>query len=424
MTDERLKWRHMWRFLLSTADQERRSALTILVAMRWLLIAGALFQVNYRPGSEPRFYVLLNTLILVGAVLNGLMQWRLARPRAIPLWLPVAVGIYDVAGVTGAISAVEGFDNPSFLLYYPAVLSFVLVFPGRWSFVYTLAVMVAYTLSSVFGHDSFDGTSAPDQKALVLRLLTLATAGLMANLVVRVERRRRLEATAEAARAAEERLAAEQRALEAERLVQDERGRLSREIHDGVSQRVYMLSLGLENARVGAERAGNEDLARRLGTLHAVSRETLFETRNLLFDLGRVMAGKSSLNELAHNLAREFSAVTGIEVDVRSEDGDIRGLEPDQVGEVFRILQEALANVMKHAHASRVTLTLTCTDDALEVSVEDNGNGFDSGASEGGHGLKNISDRAMALGGEAEVTSTPGAGTRVRARIPLREAVS
>ena len=230
----------MWRFLLGTADPERRAALTVLVVMRWALIAGALFQVNYRPGSEPRGFVLLNSLILIGAGLNGILQWRLLRPRPIPLWFPVAVGFYDVVGVTFAISSVEGFDNPSFLLYYPALLSFVLVFPGKWSFAYTAAVMAAYTASSVIGHDSFDPSGAGDQKALVLRLLTLATVALMGNVVVRVERRRRLAAVAAGERAAEERLAAEQRALEAGREVEAERRRLSREIHDGVSQRVYM----------------------------------------------------------------------------------------------------------------------------------------------------------------------------------------
>lgn len=391
--------------------------------MRWALILAALFQVNYRPGSEPEAFALLNTLILFAAVLNGVLQWRLLRPRAIPHWFPLTVGFYDVIAVTGAIASVEGFDNPSFLLYYPAVLSFVLVFPGKWSFIYTAAVMLGYTLSIALGPPTFDQDSSSDQKALVMRLLTLATASLMANLVVRVERARRVAAVEAESLAGAERLAAEQRALAAEREIEEERRRLSREIHDGVSQRVYMLSLGLENARVAASRAGSEEMATRLATLHQVSQETLLETRNLLFDLGRVMAGESGLEELARNLAAEFSAVTGIRVDVRAS-GDVPSLEPAQVGEVFRILQEALANVMKHSGATAATVTIAAKPGALHLSVEDNGCGFEEDAARQGHGLVNIRERAARLGGQATIEPRPGAGARVSLSLPLREAIS
>ncbi len=407
----------MLRFLFGSADAGRRAALTVLVAMRWVLIGAALFQVNYRPGSEQAAFALLNGLILAAAALNGILQWRLARPRAIPLWLPVAVGFYDAVAVTGAIALVDGFDNPSYLLYYPALLSFVLVFPGKWSFVYTAAVMVAYTLSAVVRHDSFDPGSTSDQKALVLRLITLATAALTANLVVRVERVRRLEAVAAGERAAEERLAAESRAVEAERRIEDERQRLSREIHDGVSQRAYMLSLGLENARVAAERAGAAELAARLATLHQVSREALFETRNLLFDLGPVMAGEASLAGLARNLAGEFGAVSGIAIEVLADE-DLPQPGPAEVGEIFRILQEALANVMKHSGATRAVVRLGAAGGALELRIEDNGRGFAAGAPPRGHGLANMRGRAERLGGECAITSD-GFGTVVSVRLPV-----
>jgi signal transduction histidine kinase len=243
----------------------------------------------------------------------------------------------------------------------------------------------------------------------------------MANLVVRVERQRRMEAVAAATEAAAQRLAAEQRALDAERQIVDERRRLSQEIHDGVSQRAYMLTLGLENARVAAERDGAADLAGRLATLQQVSKETLFETRNLLFDLGRVMSGESSIEALAGNLAAEFSAVTGIEVLVRAEASGA-ALAPAQVGDVFRILQESLANVMKHAQATRASVTVVPEGDSLRFAIEDNGRGFDPGDARAGHGLANIRDRAARLGGGASFESTPGGGTLVSIRIPIERA--
>jgi signal transduction histidine kinase len=238
--------------------------------------------------------------------------------------------------------------------------------------------------------------------------------------VVRVERTRRLAAVEEGARAAEERFAAEQRALEAEREVESERRRLSQEIHDGVSQRVYMLSLGLENARVSAEREGAPALAARLETLHQVSRETLLETRNLLFDLGRVMAGQTTIDELARNLATEFSAVTGVAVEVRAAAAQA-AMDPASVGELFRIIQEALANVMKHAAATNVVIALKTSGSALQVTVADNGSGFEVDAARMGHGLNNIRERAARLGGSATIESSPGAGTTVRVSLPLAE---
>jgi len=408
----------MLRFLLGKADAERRAALTVLVAMRWVLIAAALFQVNYRPGSEREEYALLNALIVFAAVLNGILQAALAGRREISLWFPVAVGFYDVVAVTGAIATVDGFDNPSFLLYYPALLSFVLVFPGKWSFVYTAAVMGAYILSAVVLGDRFDGSSASDQKALVLRLLTLATASLMANLVVRLERRRRELAVEAAEERTREALAAEQRALDAERRIEEERGRLSREIHDGVSQRVYMLGLGLENARVAAERQGQNEMAERLRTLHGVSRETLLETRNLLFDLGRVMSGEERLEELIRNQAREFSAVTGIPVTVQ-DDGGEGTLAPHAVAEVFRVVQEALANVMKHSEAGSVRVNLARGGGRMRLLIEDDGHGFVLAEGSNGHGLANMRERARLLDGELSIATQPGKGTRLELSIPV-----
>lgn len=403
--------RAVFRFLRSQADPERRAALTVLVAMRWVLLAASLFQVNYRPGSDPAEFALLNTLIGLAALLNAMLQARLFGGRPIQLWFPVLLGFYDAVAVTGAIAVIDRFDNPSYVLYYPALLSFVLVFPGRWSVIYTLGMMLVYAIATVPDSGSFATTNASDQKALVLRLLTMATAALTANLVVKVERQRRLAAVAEV-------VALEQQAAETRESIEEARRRLSEEVHDGVSQDVYMLTLGLETAQEAARRAGDSDLETRLGALHRLSQQTLLETRNLLFDLRPVMSGEIALAELVRNQCREFSAVSGIamEVDV---DGEERSPDPSTVSELFRILQESFSNVMRHSGATYVRVRLHFVDDELELTVADDGRGFDAATVRRGHGLGNIVSRAERLGGTGRIDSSAGKGCTVMIRIPM-----
>jgi signal transduction histidine kinase len=407
----------MLAFLWWRADAERRAALSILATMRWALIGAAFFQVNYRPGSDAPNLALLNALLIGAVVLNAGLQVLLARGRRIVLAYPILVGFYDAVSVTGAIAAVDRFDNPSFLLYYPALIAFVLVFPGKWSAVYTVAIMGAYTGAAMVPDESFDPASTADQKAITIRLLTMATAAMMANLVVRVERRRRLQAVEAERRRSEEAMAAEQRARAAEARIEEERQRLSRDVHDGVSQSVYMLMLGLDTASEAARRDANAALAERLDALHALSRETLLDTRNLLFALGGVMAGEASLSELVRNQAREFSAVSGIPVNVQISGEELR-LAPAAVSQMFRITQEALSNAMRHSGAGHVAVSVTYGDGDVSLAIRDDGRGFEPSEAVAGHGLANMRHRAESLGGAANVTAAPGQGAIVSVTIP------
>ena len=287
-----------------------------------------------------------------------------------------------------------------------------LAFPGRWSLLYSATIVVTYLLVSLTTHDRFDAANVADQKTLVLRLTTMIATVVIAALTVRIERGRRRRAVAAEAERAGQVLALEAQARE-------ERRRVSREIHDGIAQGVYMLAIGLEtNAELLARQSDDAGLRERMNALVRLAKQTLLETRNFLFDLEPVMAGQRGLAALARNQAAEFTAVSGIPVDVHVT-GEERPLTPAQVGEVYRVVQEGLANIYKHAHAAAVTVSLDYGAEELTLRVADDGAGFDPAAPAGrGHGLASMRARAERLGGRFAVASTSGRGTRLTVTIP------
>ncbi len=400
-------------------DAERRASLAILVTARWFLVAAAVVAQNYRPDSGPTAQTGINILIAGTVLLNGWLHLALRRGRPLGIGLAVLLSIYDAAAITAAVALADGFSSSAYILYYPALLAFSLVFPGRWGVLYGAATAVAYFVVCLVAHGNFHPGRALDQKDMLLRLATMAASVLIANLIVRIERERRERAVAAEAERRDQVLALEKRALELERVAQEERARLSREVHDGISQNVYMLTLGLETAAALVERETQDAvLAERLGALLRLAKGTLLETRNLLFDLAGVMAGEQSLTALVRNQAREFTAVTGIQAEVAVA-GEERRLPPATVGEVYRVLQEGLANVFKHAQAGAVTLRLCYGADTLTLQIADTGAGFDAGSPAArGYGLRNMQARAVRVGGGLALASRPGAGTTLTVTVP------
>ena len=384
---------------MTPLDQERRLALPVQILMRWAVIGAALFTVNFDrvPG-----YLWIDVAIVVAAAMNGVQQWRLRGGEPIPIGLPLTASVFDAFAIVWgvAIMSATGFGNPNFGFLYPALLAFALVFPGRWSAAYTTITLGAY-FALVLTSPTFDPSSGTDIEELVTRLVTLVVIVVIANIVVEIERTRR-------ARAVEQAVAAHV-----------ERQRLSEEIHDGVAQSVYMLMLNLETNAATLEREDRDPtLAGRLDTLARLARQTLMDTRNLLFDLTPVMEGRGDLRALFDFQAREFSEIAGIPVRVAAA-GERKPLQPIAVSETYRVVQEALANVYKHAQAGSVELTLSYGDEEVMIEVADDGRGFlESDLDGSGRGLTNIRTRADRLGGSLDIVSAPGKGTLVRMTIP------
>ena len=203
---------------------------------------------------------------------------------------------------------------------------------------------------------------------------------------------------------------------------EDERRRIARELHDDTGQSLTALILNVEMLRTQVERA-EPALVEELDRLKALAETTLEEVRKLIYDLRPTILDDLGLAAALRWYVHHQLEPRGLVVNLKLELGDAR-LDPLVETAAFRIAQEALWNVVKHAAATRVEVALALTDGRLRLRVKDNGHGF-AGRSRsvdpllGGAGLGGMEERATLLGGVVRITSTPEAGTDVLAELPL-----
>ncbi|HYG59778.1 MAG TPA: ATP-binding protein [Symbiobacteriaceae bacterium] len=206
---------------------------------------------------------------------------------------------------------------------------------------------------------------------------------------------------------------------------QAERQRLAAEIHDGLTQSLYGLSLMLENLEADIGQVPPEKLAAGLRGARRVVAEALADTREIIFDLRTApWRDTADIVSLTKDALNYFRHETGIDTQLLLPDGPPHpSLTAEGTAQLFRIIQEALVNIRKHAGASRVTVALWRREGELVVTVTDDGRGFAPDSVEQGthFGLRIMGERAQTLGGWCGVESTPGCGTRVTISIPLHE---
>ena len=228
-----------------------------------------------------------------------------------------------------------------------------------------------------------------------------------------------------------------------------ERGRIAREIHDGIAQLIYMLSLNSETCAALLQRIADTSaeesfmlapVAERLDKLVTISKQALWETRHYMFTLKPLISGTTTLTQMLTNQLHEFEAISGLPAHLEVEgievspNGDQRRTRKTaQVGTaIFRITQEALTNAYKHAEATYVTVHLHYLPQWIEIEISDDGkglltasNGFGPGVNGeqeriySGHGMRGMRERAEELGGTFEVRHGLAGGASVLARIPI-----
>ena len=310
---------------------------------------------------------------------------------------------------------------------YSAAFGFL---PGRWRYVglFVASMIISYTyiggrfaeltLGTVIGYG-------------VLVLINMGVAGLftwygMFTSDLSLARRKTIEeldatnARLSAALAENDSLHAQLLLQAREAGVRAERERMAREIHDTIAQGLTGIVAQLEAADVTD---GDPVLRRRhVDTARGLARESLTEARRSVAALAPGRLEEAQLPDAITGMAKKWAETSGVALSVETT-GDPVALLPDLEVALYRVAQEALANVGKHAGATRVGLTLSYMDDVVVLDVRDDGSGFDPATYAGpvagsGFGLAGMEQRLRRVSGSWEIESAPGEGTAVSASVP------
>lgn len=201
---------------------------------------------------------------------------------------------------------------------------------------------------------------------------------------------------------------------------EEERARIARELHDDVIQRVALLGHSLDDL---AEFARSDDpkFERRVRGLRAELVDFADEIRSLAHRMHPPILDHLGLPAALSVLAEELEVVDSLRVKVEITD-DALSVPPEIAACLYRVAQEALRNVIKHADVGEALVRLSRKRGGVELTVQDSGVGFDMmGGGRGGLGLTSITERARQFDGRVSVHSNPGQGTRVITWLPLRK---
>jgi two-component system, NarL family, nitrate/nitrite sensor histidine kinase NarX len=208
--------------------------------------------------------------------------------------------------------------------------------------------------------------------------------------------------------------------------VEEERGRIARDMHDGLAQSVSLLHLKARQAQVLLTAGKTSQAADTLGELADISASAYDEVRQSIFGLRTMVSGGLGIIPALTELLHEFSERNDLPVKLEADGAEPIRLSPASEFQLIRIVQEALTNVRKHAHSQNARVRVERQDSWVRVSVEDDGSGFDPAkvtSPNGLHfGLQGMRERAERLGGTLEIVTVPDRGTRVTASLPLESA--
>ena len=378
-----------------------RHAVKVTVWGRWLVLLVVLFQLVYRPRfwfPDDMEHLFLHGMLLV---VNGLVHHRLLTNRPVTWRWLLALSAMDISLVAGHAVIRGGFDNYTFLGFYPALGAFAAVFTSLWLVLaWTTTAAVIYSLVSVMAGPGLN-LDAGDEKVLMVRLAVMYFIAVGVSLIIRFDRARR------------------RTAMDRERQAHQERIELSQSIHDTTAQTAYMIGLGIEGAMKLAGDS-NPALTDRLAATADLTRSAMWELRRPI-DMGRIFEGRELARVLGGHTTT-FARITSIPAEMVQS-----GQEPPLSAEVraglFSIAHNALANAFLHAQAARVEVRLDFEAQCIRLSVSDDGVGLPEDYAERGRGFSGMEADAERMSGRLIVESgEQRRGTTITCVVPSERA--
>ena len=384
-----------------TRPDDLRHNLRISVWVRWFVTIAWLVQLNYRPNFADPNYIPNTLFAILLLALNGYVHYRIESKREVTWRWALALSTMDTVMLTAGLAISGGFGNTFFVLYYPGLAMFAVVFTSfRLSFAWVTMVAAMYAAVSLAAGPGLD-FGIKEEKVLFTRIVVMYAVVAAVNLVSRFERIRRREA------------------VEREQELQRERIELSQTIHDTIGQSAYLIGLGLETAIEMAKARDGEnrdELISSLSATHVLSKSTMWELRHPI-DAGPIFEG-GELNRVLRSHVSTFATITSIPAEFVQA-----GREPQLAtatrGLLFSIAHNAMTNAFRHAKAGKVVILLSFEDDRVHMSVSDDGIGLPDDYTDRGHGFRNMRSDAERMGGSLEAgPGESGRGTAVTCVVP------
>lgn len=387
-----------------------------------MLVLSAAGAIGIDSGSTSKQYLDVGLAALAAAWMLFMFvlhpAWQ-QRPRSMGLFF---IGFTVLAAALVVVDPVFGFFSWTGYIWSYRVLH------GNWRFA---GVLATATITATSQHGGLPRHSAGSWISwVVIILVNFAIAGAVgwtswARDEQNERRKRAIEELTEANAKLEASLR-ENAGLHAQLLEQareagvlDERQRMAREIHDTLAQGLAGIITQLQ---AGLRSSATDDESRRRAEAAAqLARENLAEARRSVQALQPAPLERARLPEAIRGVAEKWSALNRVGAEVATTGGP-RPLRPEIEVALLRTAQEALANVAKHAHATRVVMTLSYMEDVVGLDVRDDGIGF-SQPRNGGFGLTGMRQRVQGLAGTLEIESEPGGGTAISACIPAIPAI-
>ena len=195
----------------------------------------------------------------------------------------------------------------------------------------------------------------------------------------------------------------------------EERERIAKELHDGIIQSLFAVGMGLQGT---ALRAGSPETATRIEDAVEALDRVIRDLRNYIFGLRPGILADRHLDQALRELGQNFQKQSPAEVEVKI-DAELAAAVSSRSHQIVQLTREALSNVARHANARHAVVRLVRTGAVAVLTIEDDGVGFNVAGDSTGNGLRNMRERADAMGGSLRVTSKAGKGTKLRVRFPV-----